>query len=198
MVTGYASTIISLLSKSHKPVVHDSHVSPGSPIINSVLTLMPSLKAVSATLVIASSFRLTLLICFNTNGFVLCNAIVKRRIMSDSISLTAMSTSCTVAFLLQLVSNNTGKPYFFFVRINRSVISMSRSLKIPKLASVFVSISILFLPIHSSSSWIRSRLNFFTLENVVPPQSQKVHINGQPLLVSITAFHIFPGYISSK
>jgi len=198
MVTGYASTMISLLSKSHKPEVHDSQVSPGNPMINSVFTLMLFLKAVSATLVIASSFRLTRLICFSTSGFVLCSAIVKRRIMSDSISFTAMSTNCTVAFLLQLVSNSTGNPYFSFVRISMSVISMSRSLKMPKLASVFVTISIFCWPIHSSSSSMRSKPNFFTFEKVVPPQSQNVHINGQPLLVSITAFQIFPGYISSK
>ena len=189
---------MSLLNKSHSPLVQDSQVSPGSPTISSVLISIPSSCAVLITLSIASSSRLTRLICFSTSWLVLCSASVKRLNIPAFINFTAMSTSPTVAFLLQLVSNTCGYPYCFLIFTRSSAISMSRSLNMPKLASVLVINSDLFFAIQSSSSSMRSRLNFFTLENVVPPQSQKVHIKGQPLLVSITAFQILSGYSNGK
>ena len=107
---------------------------------------------------------------------------------SPSLSRRMASSSTSLfEFFAQEVSNNLGYPYFCFTSIILSTIALSLCLNIPKFALDEFNISTLFFPAHSISPNTRSKSNFLTLLNVVPPQSQKVHLYGHPLSVSTMA-----------
>ena len=116
------------------------------------------------------------LIFLSTSGSVLCTDTPNFLNRPSLSRRMANSSTSLFEFFAQDVSNNLGYPYFCLTSIILSTIALSLCLNIPKFAFDEFNISTLFLPAHSISPNTRSKSNFFTLLNVVPPQSQNVHL----------------------